>query len=53
MDLTQASTSLTMKPPSYAQRLQKVATKKHAITMSKLSALTPPAETANQIIDAN
>jgi len=42
-----------MKPPSYAQRLQKVATKKQAITMSNLSALTPAAGTANQIIDAN
>ena len=51
--LLQASTSLTMKPPSYAQRLQKVATKKQAITLSNLSALTPTAETANQIIEAN
>jgi len=42
-----------MKLPSYAQRLQKVATKKQAITLSNLSALTPTAETANQIIEAN
>ena len=39
-----------MKPPSYAQRLQKVATKKQAITMSNLSALTPAAGTANQLL---